>query len=165
MARAKTYIKPPVKLTGGRKKYEPTESQRRIVMLMSSWRMSQEVMCQVLLISRPTLRRAFVDELRDGPGLLKAKLGEKLVELAMRDGGSQQLGALKLALSVVSGVTEKTRTEHTGAGGGPISILSMTREQIAALPDEELNAMLGLTERIVRGAEGDEVDGGAGASG
>jgi hypothetical protein len=48
------------------------------------------------------------------------------------------------------------KVEHTGKDGGPISLLSMSKEDLAKLTDEQLSALVGITERIAGAAPSEE---------
>lgn len=101
----------------GRPRFEPTDEQRRYVESMAGYGMPQEKIARVLKISKPTLLRAFRDELDIGIIKADAKVVESLYNNAVKhNNASSQIWWTKCRL----GWKETTAHEHSGPNGKPI---------------------------------------------
>lgn len=97
----------------GRPPFTPTKAQRLFVALMTAFKIRQSIMCELVGVSIATLHRSFPEELADGQLILRAKLGAELIHIAFDRSRRDQFPALKHALSVAAGVTERTQAEVT----------------------------------------------------
>jgi len=116
------------KKRGGRKPYKPTPSQRRDVAAWASIGASHEVMAAQLGIARMTLEKAFAEELRNGKGITDNQVSKTLYQKAL----SGNVPCLIFWCKTRLGWRETSRTEVTGADGGPVAVQSLSDAELRA---------------------------------
>lgn len=123
----------PIKRRRGRPPYEPTDFDRDYVKRMSSFGIPTPRIAKIVGIDEKTLQKHFPDELENATDELVARVATNMASIAEGD-SPQAVSAGKYLLAVRGKWLETSRTELTGANGGPISLDmgSWTDEQIAA---------------------------------
>lgn len=124
----------------------PTDEEREKVRSLAALGTSLEDICVLMGYkpgSRGTLQRRFVRELRDGPLLANASIGNVLYQKAQK--GDLQAVKLWLSMRGKDQWRERTAVEVSGPGGGKIEhgfeidLTKLSPEQLKAL--EPLLAM------------------------
>lgn len=109
---------------GGRPSYKPTDKDRRTVKALAGFGTSHEDIAQTIGIDPKTLRKHFRKELDAGVIEANAKVAQSLYVRAttMTGNPGAQVTAAIWWTKARMGWSDKTRTEITGADGGPVQV-------------------------------------------
>jgi hypothetical protein len=119
-------------MPGGRRKYEPSDKELRIVEAMASCGMPQEAISRALGIDGKTLRKHFRRELDCSADRADAQVGATLYKLAT---SGRCPAASIFWMKCRRGWRETNRVEHSGPGGRelvPIEAARVLLEKAAA---------------------------------
>jgi len=112
----------------GRPAHKPTDAQRGQVQAMAAYGIPQNDIARVIDVSANTLRKHYADELETGATKANAKVGQFLYRAAsgeaLKDGASWA-DCTRAAMfwgKTRMGMRETQKLEHSGPGGGPISV-------------------------------------------
>jgi hypothetical protein len=117
----------------GRPAHEPTNRTRYVVEVAVACGMSHEDIALAVGVSLNTLKAHYATELEAGSAKVTAKVGRSLVRKALKG----DTGAIIWFSKNRMGWRDTTRTELTGANGGPVQV-----EDVTQLSDEELEAIV-----------------------
>ena len=108
----------PTRATGGRPPFEPTPTQRQVVIACRACGVPADAIAHELGIDRKTLQKYFADEMKHGKGRMVIRIGTKLLQKAMQG----DIRAMIHYLNRHGGEPwqESHRLIHTGPGGGPV---------------------------------------------
>ncbi len=139
-------VKKPVKLSKngkriGRPPIVIPQEIRDQIRTLAGFGFPHDAIARLVKIPERTLERNCVEELRDGKEELKADLMDTLVQRAK----AGDTACLIFANKTICGLRETSRTEHTGANGGPIETIDVAKAESMTL--EELDARI---ERLRR---------------
>ncbi|WP_244424588.1 hypothetical protein [Methylobacterium nodulans] len=138
----------------GRRPYEPTAENRKMVQAMVSYGIRQEEIATALGISTVTLRKHFRRELDVGETLANAAVANALFKAAT-GGGPQKVTAQIFWLKTRAKWKEPPR-EVSGPNGAPITTATI---DLKRLSDEQLKALEAIFGDLAGGSGGH--DGGA----
>lgn len=117
----------------GRPAYEPTEKDRKQVLAMAGIGLTHDQIAKIMAISDETLRKYYPNELETGLSRMNAMVAQNLFSIATSK-GQGSVAAACFWLKTRARWHEVSRTEHTGADGGPVQIATQT------IDASELNA-------------------------
>lgn len=112
----------------GRKPYRPTAAQRKSVSVWASIGTPHAVMAAQLGIAEMTLEKHFVSELKDGKAITDNAVAKSLYQKALTGNVPAMIFWCKTRL----GWRETSRTEVTGADGKPLTIQTVSTEDLKA---------------------------------
>lgn len=115
---------------GGRPRFNPTDDQRKVVLVMKGHDIDQETIALALEIDTKTLRRHFRKELNQAAGMILAQLTGKQFKRAMGDDSVAQR-ATEFILSTRFGFKKTEALELSGPNGKPIETTEITDERRA----------------------------------
>jgi hypothetical protein len=130
------------------------ESREQVFTLIQT--LTQPVLAKKMGISVSTLQRHYARELELGIAEVASEIGSMLIGKAKSGNLTAQIFFLKTR----GGWSIKHAIEHTGAGGGPIQTLDLSKYS-----DDELRILLPLLEQLGGAAVAVEHDGESGAGG
>jgi hypothetical protein len=134
----------------GNPPFVATDEQRTQVKTLTKV-CSHDMIADLLNISVATLKRHFVDELKQGKAQAVAAVGGKLLQKAMAGHPASMIFYLRTQAKW------NVRVEHSGLDGGPIRTVDVS-SQIGNMTDEQLAVLEPLLGAIL-------TDGGAGIDG
>jgi hypothetical protein len=118
-------------MAGGRRKYEPTEKDLRMVEAMAGLGMRQDTIAGVVGIDAKTLRRHFRRLLDSAADIATTKVGATLYNLAT----SGRCVAATIFWMKSHGWRETTRVEHTGPDGKALIPVDAARALLESAAD------------------------------
>jgi hypothetical protein len=124
-------------MAGGRRKYEPTDKDIRIVEAMARCGMPQDAIARVLGIDGKTLRKHFRVELDTSADKANAAVANKAYQMAVT--GSPP--AATFFWLKCHGWRETSRVEHTGPGGRSLvpieTARALLKDGVSSRPPED----------------------------
>jgi transcriptional regulator with XRE-family HTH domain len=105
----------------GRPPYKPTDETRKQVEALVGYGITEEQICQMIGISRPTLIKYYREEIDTGTAKANAKVAQSLYQKATGDGASAVTAAI-FWLKTRAGWKETIVNENVGKDGGPIQV-------------------------------------------
>lgn len=121
----------------GRPPYKPTDETRKQVEALVGYGITEEQICQMIGISRPTLIKYYREEIDTGTAKANAKVAQSLYQKATGDGASAVTAAI-FWLKTRAGWKETVRQE----------IEAEVRVDDASSKDEFISRINGLAARI-----------------
>jgi DNA-binding CsgD family transcriptional regulator len=132
---------------GGNPRFQPTDEQRRLTMILAAAGHTQAVIAARLGISTDTIQRHLAAEFAEGRGFANASIGEVLFKEAMK--GDVKAIAEWFDRRGGDEWRKLTRSELSGPGGTPIRIAAVApRQDLKVLTDEELEQLERLTAKM-----------------
>ena len=132
-------------MSAGRPPYEPTDDQRRMVMVAAGMGINQELIASRLGIAKDTLAKHFRSELDHGRDIANMQVADSLFRQAV---SGRVPAATFFWLKTQAGWRE--RVEITGADGAPLH----PKEDLSRLSTAELREF----QRLARRAENEPVE-------
>jgi hypothetical protein len=120
------------KMAGGRRKYEPTDKDLRIVEAMAGCGMPQDAISRVIGIDGKTLRKHFRRLLDSAADKANAQVGATLYNLAT---SGKCPAATMFWMKCRRGWRETTRLEHTGKDGRALVPIEAARALLRSAAD------------------------------
>jgi hypothetical protein len=105
----------------GRKPHEPTEHQRGQAKSLAGFGVTVKEIAALMGIDQETLTKYYQDDMDAGRATANARVSSRLFDRATKEGDTTAMIWWTKARMKWS---EKTEHEHTGAGGGPIQIIT-----------------------------------------
>ncbi len=133
----------PNKRKGGRKPYNPTTAQRNSVAVWASIGTPHDVMAAQLGIAKMTLEKAFAHELKNGKAITDKAVAKSLYQKAITGNVAAMIFWCKTRL----GWRETSRTEVTGADGGPLAVQNLSDAELRAQLQAILDASQGQEDK------------------
>lgn len=97
--------------------HRPSDESRQLAETLARYAVRQEAICAAVGVSLPTLHKYYREELDRGEADAQEQIGRALFDKAVID---KDTTALIFLGKTRLGLKETSRTEHTGANGGPI---------------------------------------------
>lgn len=145
--------------TRGRKPFEPTPEQRKLVLTLCGYGVPEITIANELKIDPKTLRKCFREELDHGMAKANMLVAESLFKKALGDGNGSVAAAIFWAKTRLCW-RETNRTEHSGPDGKPIEIETSQKNldvrDLTAAQREQLKDILAV---VMEKNEGEEEDG------
>ena len=128
----------------GRKPFEPTADERKLVLALASYGIPQPAMCLLIKrpkgkaqelkpISEPTLRKHFRAELDEGEPSVIAKVADALVKTALDRKHPGHVVAARFFLKARAGWRETDRVTHDGSVDFNLDFSGATDDELAVL--------------------------------
>jgi hypothetical protein len=119
-------------MAGGRRKYNPTDKDQRMVEAMAGLGMRQDTIARVLRIDAKTLRKHFRIVLDSAADIANARVGATLYNLAT---SGMCPGATIFWMKSRLGWRETSRLEHTGPDGKALIPVDAARALLESAAD------------------------------
>ena len=116
----------PKRARAGRPKFEPTDVQRATAKALKAAGSPHETIASIMAIPLRTFERHFKKEIAGGQDEVTARISHGLIGRALQGDNTASIFYLKTR------GRWSTRTEVTGAEGGPIDIRNLSSDQLTA---------------------------------